>query len=94
MEVLDSIYLQFFLTTNSLGRQPTTLQFFEPLTLQTLALVAAAIHCAPSEYATGNKVKVMFSPDEYRATFCPSTVIDCITAEATVLLINYTWWAA
>jgi len=65
MEVLDLIYHQFFFTANSLGRQPTTSQFFQPLTLQTLALVAAAIHCALSEYATGRKVTVMFSHDEY-----------------------------
>ena len=53
MEVLDLIYHQFFFTANSLGRQPTTLQFFQPLTPQTLALVAAAIHCVLYEYATG-----------------------------------------
>jgi hypothetical protein len=94
MEVLDLIYHQFFFTANSLGRQPTTSQFFQPLTPQTLALVAAALHCALSEYATGKKVTVMFSQDEYRGKFCPSMVIDCISAEATALLINYTWWAA
>jgi len=82
MEVLDLIYYQFFFTANSLGWQPTTSQFFQPLTPQTLALVAAAIHCALSEYATRTKVTVMFSQDEYRGKFCPSTVIDCITAEA------------
>jgi len=93
MEVLDLIYHQFFFTANSLGRQPTTSQFFQPLTLETLALVAAAIHCALSEYATGKKVTVMFSQDEYQGKFCPFTVMDCITAEATAL-INYTWFAA
>jgi len=36
----------------------------------------------------------MFSQDEYRGKFSPSTVIDCIAADATALLINYTWWAA
>jgi len=65
MEVLDLIYHQFFCTTNSLGRQPSTSQFFQPLTPQTLALVAAAIHCALSEYATGRKVTVMFSQHKY-----------------------------
>jgi len=59
-----------------------TSQFFQPVTPQTLALVAAAIHCPLSEYATGKKITVMFSQDEYRGKFCPSTVIDCITAEA------------
>jgi hypothetical protein len=65
MEVLDLIYHQFFFTANILGRRPTTSQFFQPLTPQTLALVAAAIHCALSEYATGKKVTDMFSQDEY-----------------------------
>jgi hypothetical protein len=76
MEALDLIYLQFFLTLNRLGRQPTTSQFFQPLTPQTLVLVAAAIHCALSEYATGKKVTDMFSQDEYQGKFCPSTAID------------------
>jgi len=76
MEVLDIIYHQFFFTANSLGQQPTTSQFFQSLTPQTLALVAAAIHCALSGYATGMKVTVMFSQDEYRGKFCPSMVID------------------
>jgi len=35
----------------------------------------------------------MFSQDEYRGKFCPSMVMDCISADATAL-INYTWWAA
>jgi len=86
MEVLDLIYYQFFFTANSLGRQPTTSQFFQPLTPQTLALVAAAIHCALSEYATAMKVTVMSSQDEYRGKFCPSTVTDCISAEAIALI--------
>jgi len=86
MEVLDLIYHQFFFTANSLRWQPTTLQFFQPLTPQTLALVAAAIHCALSEYASAKKVSVMFSQDEYRGKFCPSTVIDWITADAIALI--------
>jgi len=49
MEVLNLIYHQFFFPANSLGQQHTTLQFFEPLTPQTLELVAAAIHCALPE---------------------------------------------
>jgi hypothetical protein len=91
MEVLDLIYHQFFCTANTFGRQPTTTQFFQPLAPQTLALVAAAINSALSEYATGKKVTVMFSQDEYRGKFCPSTVMNCITAETTAL-INYAWW--
>jgi hypothetical protein len=72
MEVLDLIYHQFFFTANSLGCQPTTSQYFQPLVPQTLALVAAAIHCALSEYASGKKATVMFSQDEYRGTFVHS----------------------
>jgi len=75
MEALDLIYHQFFFTTNSLGQQPTTSQFFQPLTLQMSVLVGAAIYCILSDYATGQKVTVIFSEDEYRGKFCPSTVI-------------------
>jgi len=52
MEVLDSIYHQFFFTAKSFGRQPTTLQFFQPLAPQTLPLEAAAIRCWLSVYAS------------------------------------------
>jgi len=62
-----------------------TSQYFQPLAPQTLALVAAAIHCALSEYASGKKVTVIFSQDEYRGTFCPSPMITC-TPEATALI--------
>jgi len=91
MEVLDLIYQQCFFTANSLGLQVTTSQVFQPVAPQTLALVVKAIHFELSEYATGKKVTVMFSQDEYPGKFCPSLVMDCITAEATAL-INYTWW--
>jgi len=83
MEVLDLIYHQFFFTANSLGRQPTTSQYFQPLAPQTLALAAAAIHCALSEYASGKKATVMFSQDEYRGTFGPSPVINFTQEAAT-----------
>jgi len=53
MEVLDLIYHQFFFTANSLGCQPTTSLYFQPLAPQTLALAASTIHCALSEYASG-----------------------------------------
>jgi len=65
MEVIDLIYHQFCFTGNSLGLQPTTLHFFQPLAPQMVALIAAAIHCVLSEYTTGKKVTVMFSQDEY-----------------------------
>ena len=76
MEVLDLIYHKFFFTTNSLGRQPTTSQYFQPFAPQTLALAAAAIHCALSEYASEKKATVMYSQDEYPGTFGPSPVIN------------------
>jgi len=88
MEVLDLIYHQFFFTANSLGRQPTTSQYFQPLAPQTLVLAAAAIHCALSEYASGKKATVMFSQDEYRGTFGPSPVIN-FALEATKQSITY-----
>jgi len=89
MEVLDLIYHWFFFTRKILGGQPTISCVFQPLAPQTLVLVPAAIHCALSQYATRKKVTVMFSQDEYWGKFCPSMVIDCITAEA-IALINYT----
>jgi hypothetical protein len=52
-EMLDLIFHRLFFTANSLGHQPTTSQYFQPLTLQTLALATAAIHCAFSEYGSG-----------------------------------------
>jgi len=88
MEVLDLIYHQFFFTVNSLGRQPKTSQYFQPLAPQNIVLVAAAIHWALSEYAGGKKATVMFSQDEYPGTFCPSPMIN-FTPEATAL-INHT----
>jgi hypothetical protein len=91
MEVLHLIYQLFFFSANSLGRQPTTSQFFQPLSRQMIVLVAAAIHCALSEQATGEKVTGMFSQDEYQGKFYPPMVINCITAEA-IALINCTWW--
>ena len=59
MEVLDLIYHQFFFTANSLRRQPTASQYFQPLAPQTLVLAAAAVHGALSEYASGKKTMVM-----------------------------------
>jgi len=88
MEVLDLIYPQFFFTADSLGRQPTTLQYFQPLALQTLVLAATAIHCMLSEYACGKKAMVMISQDEYRGTFGPSLVIN-FTLEATTQSITH-----
>jgi len=87
MEVRNLIYHQFFFTANSLGCQPTTLQYFQSLAPQTLALAAAAIYCAMSEFASGKKATVMFSQDEYRGTFGPSLVIN-FTLDATIQSIT------
>jgi hypothetical protein len=89
MQVLDLIYHQLFFTANSLGPQPTTSQFFQLLTPLLLVLVSAAINCSLSEYTTGQNVPVVLSEDKYQGKFCPCIVIDCITAEA-IVLINYT----
>jgi len=62
-DILDLIFQQFFLTTNSLGYQPRTAQYFQSLTLQTVVLPAAAAHCTPSEYASGKTATVMISQD-------------------------------
>ena len=66
-----------------------TSQYFQPLTPQTLALAAAALHCVLSEYAGAKKGTVTFSQDEFRGTFCPSPVIN-FTPEATALIHNTT----
>jgi len=60
MEVLDTIYTEFFFNGNRLGYMPTTSQYFQQLAPQTQVLVASAIHCAQSEYATGKMTTVMF----------------------------------
>jgi len=88
IDVLDFINHQFLFTTNSLGRQPTTSQYFQPLAPQTLALAASAIHCVLSEYACGKKATVKFSQNEYRGTFGLSPVI-IFTLGATTELITH-----
>jgi len=75
MDALDLVSNYFFFTTNSLGRRPTTSPFFQSLSPQKLALVAAVVHCTRAEYGTGKMVTVMFSQDEYQGKFCPCTVI-------------------
>jgi len=82
MEVRNLIYHQFFSTANSSGHQPTTPQYFQPLTLQTLV-----IHWVLSEYASGEKATVMFSQDSYRGAFCPLPVIH-FPPDATVPINN------
>jgi len=56
--------------------------------LQTLALTAAAILCALSEYASGKRSTVMFSQDESQGTLCPSPAVN-FTTDVTAL-INHT----
>jgi len=85
MEVLDSIYHQFFFVANSFRRQPTTFRYFQPLALLTPELAAAAIPWVLSEYDSGKKATGMYSRDEYQGRFFPSPVISC-TLEATALI--------
>jgi len=63
MKVHDLIYTQIFFILKSLGRLPTTSQYFKPLSPQTLVLATTAIHCALSEYISGENATVMFSQD-------------------------------
>jgi hypothetical protein len=72
-----------------MGRKPTTCQYFQPLTLQTVTLAAAAINCALSEYACGKKATVMFSQDEYQDEFGPSPEIN--STPAVTALLDHTF---
>ena len=74
MDVLDLIYHPLFFTANSLGRQPTTSHYFQPLAPYTLAWAAGAMYWALSEYTSGKNATVRFSQDEYQGTFGPSPV--------------------
>jgi hypothetical protein len=58
-DVLDLIYDQFFHTANSLGRHPTTPQYFQPLAPQTLVLADSAIQCELCKYANAMKATVI-----------------------------------
>jgi len=60
-------------------------EYFQTLAPQTLVLVAADIHWALSEYATGYMATDMFSQDEYRGTLCPFSKINSIR-EATAVI--------
>jgi len=65
-----------------------TSQFFQPLAPPTLGLMAEAIDCVLSEYASWMKATVMFSQDDDWVIFCTSPMIN-ITLEASSL-INHT----
>jgi len=88
IQIVNPIYHQLFFVGNSSGCQATTCQYVQPLALQTLALAAADMHCALSEFASGKMATVMISQDKYQGTFCPSPVAN-FTPEATAL-INHT----
>jgi len=88
IDVLDHICDQLFCTTDNLGWQLTTSHYFPLLTLQTLALAAATIHCALSEYARWKKATEILSQDAYWGTFCISPALN-ITLQ-TSALINHT----
>ena len=91
--MLDLIYNQILFNVNSLGWQLTTSQFFQPLTPLTSALVAAAIHCALSEYATGKKVTDMFLKMNIEVNFdLPWWLIALLQKSLHLFNSNYTWW--
>jgi len=85
MAVLNLINSQFFLTSNRLGHQTTTSQLFQPHTVQTLALSAAAIHWILSEYASRQKAMDVFSQEPSQDIFYPPPMIN-LTLEATALI--------
>jgi hypothetical protein len=64
-----------------------TSQYFQPLALQTSALVAIAVPSVVFVYTTGKKATDKVSHDEYCGKLCPSSVMN-VTPEATAL-INY-----
>jgi len=68
-----------------LGWQPIASQNFQPLSLQTLTLVDAAIYCVLSEYSSGKKSAVMVSQGQYQGTFWPFPVLN-VTPEATAAI--------
>jgi hypothetical protein len=68
-EILDLIYHIFFFTVNSLGRLPHTAKYFDPVSPWTLAIAAAAIHCALSDYEQGTKVTTNFAQEDYRSNY-------------------------
>jgi len=82
-EVLQLICNQFFFTANTMGCQPTTSHYLEPLAPQPFVPEVVVIYCALSEYATGMKYTVMLIQDEYRSTFGPSPVISFTPEAAT-----------
>jgi hypothetical protein len=51
IEVIDSVYHQFFFLANIMGCQSMTSLYFPPVTLQTLIVAAAAVHGTTSDYA-------------------------------------------
>ena len=68
-EILDLIYHIFFFTVNSLGWLPYRAKYFDPASPWTLAIAAAAIHFALSDYEHGTKVTTNFAQEDYRCNF-------------------------
>jgi len=75
MEVLDSIYHPFPLATHILECKFTRSQFFQQSTLQTLVQMAAVIYYRTLKYATGKKIAVMFSYNQYHSKDFPAAGI-------------------
>jgi len=87
VEVLNLIYPPFFFPTNAFGHQPTTFQFFLPLTPLTFVLVATAILCMVSEYASQKNAMVVSFQNEYSGKLCSTPVI-AFTPNATAFIIR------
>jgi len=85
MEVLDSIYDQFPLASRILLSKFTRSIFIQHCTLQTIVQITAVIYCWISEYATGKKIAVLFTHNQYHHKDFTSAGIHC-TANATACI--------
>jgi hypothetical protein len=68
-DILDLIYHIFFFTVNTSGQVPHTAKYFDLVSPWTLAIAAAAIHCALSDYEHGTKVITNITQDDYQSNY-------------------------
>lgn len=85
LEVLDSIYHQFFFAANFLGCQAIPSHCFEPIAPQTSKQVDTATFCILSEVATQKKDNIMLFHNQLRCAFCSSLVIHNVGEAITVI---------
>jgi len=62
----NTVHHEFFFIINSLGYQPTAMQFYKPITPQTLGLAVVAIHCIQSINYTRMNIAMQFSDNQYQ----------------------------